>query len=271
MLSVTGSNLEVANINPFRYRSYYYDNETGMYYLQSRYYDPEICRFINCDDVNYIGVTESEISYNPFAYCGNKPVGDSDPNGNVAVSAIIGALFGVAFSVLGFFLSIIIDNFSLLKQSTKKIGDFFKKKIKAHKTEFIIDVIFGAISGALSTTNKHKIISSAIDIIQSLYNSAKDGLSITQTVISLILDLTISNLINTSQSFSKFNFKKVRNESKHIIKNLKKLTKTKIKVITKIITNQIMYYLKSNKTLYKKFVLKYSLQNAISWVKSLAV
>lgn len=132
-------------------------------------------------------------------------------------------------------------------------------------------MIFGAISGALSTTNKHKIISSAIHIIQSLYNRAKDGLSITQAVISLILDLTISNLINTSRSFSKFNFKKVRNESKHIIKNLKKLTKTKIKEITKIITNQIVYYLKSNKTLYKKFVLKYSLQNAASWVKSLAV
>ncbi|MGN1348998.1 MAG: RHS repeat-associated core domain-containing protein [Acutalibacteraceae bacterium] len=52
-----------------------------MYYLQSRYYDPETGRFINCDDVNYIGVTESAISYNPFAYCENSPVNCVDVMG----------------------------------------------------------------------------------------------------------------------------------------------------------------------------------------------
>lgn len=81
VISVTGSNTEIGNLNPFRYRSYYYDSEIGMYYLQSRYYDPEICRFINCDDVNYIGLTESEISYNPFAYCENNAVNRVDPSG----------------------------------------------------------------------------------------------------------------------------------------------------------------------------------------------
>ena len=79
--SISGSNLEIANLNPFRYRSYYYDSDIQMYYLQSRYYDPEVCRFINCDDVNYIGVTESEISYNPFAYCENESVAHRDSDG----------------------------------------------------------------------------------------------------------------------------------------------------------------------------------------------
>ena len=55
-----------------------------MYYLQSRYYDPEICRFINSDDVNYIGATGSEISYNPFAYCENNPVNATDTLGSWA-------------------------------------------------------------------------------------------------------------------------------------------------------------------------------------------
>jgi len=58
----------IGTLNPFRYRSYYYDSDNKMYNLQSRYYDAEVGRFINCDDVNYIGVTESEVSYNPFAY-----------------------------------------------------------------------------------------------------------------------------------------------------------------------------------------------------------
>ena len=79
--SVSGSNLELANLNPFRYRSYYYDSETNLYYLQSRYYDPTVCRFINCDNVNYIGTNDTDISYNPFAYCENEPVNHEDPNG----------------------------------------------------------------------------------------------------------------------------------------------------------------------------------------------
>ena len=89
--SVTGSNVTLGELNPFRYRSYYYDSDIEMYYLQSRYYDPEICRFINCDDVNYIGVTESEVSYNPFAYCLNNPANNVDSNGTLA-QCIIGAM-----------------------------------------------------------------------------------------------------------------------------------------------------------------------------------
>ncbi|MGN0463440.1 MAG: RHS repeat-associated core domain-containing protein [Acutalibacteraceae bacterium] len=80
--SVSGSNLAIANLNPFRYRSYYYDDDIGMYYLQSRYYDPEVGRFINCDDVNYIGYAETINSYNAFAYCENDPVNYSDLYGN---------------------------------------------------------------------------------------------------------------------------------------------------------------------------------------------
>ena len=48
VISATGT---LADINPIRYRGYYYDTETGLYYLQSRYYDPETGRFINADDV----------------------------------------------------------------------------------------------------------------------------------------------------------------------------------------------------------------------------
>ena len=50
--------------NPLRYRGYVYDSETGMYYLQSRYYDPEICRFINENDVLNLGEDGELLSYN---------------------------------------------------------------------------------------------------------------------------------------------------------------------------------------------------------------
>ena len=66
-------NNSVAKLNPFRYRGYYYDTETGFYYLNSRYYDPAIGRFINADDISYIQPTEIN-GLNLFAYCGNNPV-----------------------------------------------------------------------------------------------------------------------------------------------------------------------------------------------------
>ena len=70
----------IANINPFRYRGYYYDTETGLYYLISRYYDPETCRFISADSIEYLD-PETLGGLNLYAYCGNNPVMSIDPDG----------------------------------------------------------------------------------------------------------------------------------------------------------------------------------------------
>ena len=78
ILTATG---ELAEINPLRYRGYYYDNETGFYYLQSRYYDPENHRFINAD--GYASTGQGFIGHNMFAYCLNCPVIYTDPSGHV--------------------------------------------------------------------------------------------------------------------------------------------------------------------------------------------
>ena len=69
----------MAVVNPLQYRGYYHDSETGFYYLQSRYYDPEICRFINAD--SYASTGQSYLGYNTFAYCGNDPVNRTDADG----------------------------------------------------------------------------------------------------------------------------------------------------------------------------------------------
>ena len=71
----------MGNLNPMRYRGYYFDTETGLYYLQSRYYDPKTCRFVNADAV-VSAVGSSIQGYNMFAYCMNNPVNMTDPTGN---------------------------------------------------------------------------------------------------------------------------------------------------------------------------------------------
>ena len=63
------------------YRGYFYDFDTGLYYLRSRYYDPEIGRFVNADDTDYLGKDQSPVSLNLFLYCFNNPITGSDPNG----------------------------------------------------------------------------------------------------------------------------------------------------------------------------------------------
>jgi RHS repeat-associated protein len=71
-------------INPFRYRGYYFDIETGLYYLKARYYDPETGRFINADSIGVFDETRNDINgLNLYAYCANNPVMLHDPTGQL--------------------------------------------------------------------------------------------------------------------------------------------------------------------------------------------
>ena len=87
---------DAASKNPFRYRGYCYDEETGFYYVSSRYYDPEICRFINADDIDVVTATLEELEdKNLYAYCDNNPIMRLDEDGefwNVAAGAIMGGI-----------------------------------------------------------------------------------------------------------------------------------------------------------------------------------
>ncbi len=76
---ITTNTTKVGYKNPYRYRGYRYDNETGLYYLQTRYYNPEWGRFINSDGI--VGRQGKLLSHNMFAYCRNNPVNYYDPDG----------------------------------------------------------------------------------------------------------------------------------------------------------------------------------------------
>ena len=107
LVSTTGSLAgTVGKENPYRYRGYRCDDETGLFYVGSRYYDPEIGRFINADDTDiFFEDQDSILEHNLFAYCFNNPVNMHDPDGYAAANIIGGIVGGVAGAALGVLLA----------------------------------------------------------------------------------------------------------------------------------------------------------------------
>ena len=130
--TIKSNTSNIAAINPFRYRSYYFDSEIGLYYLNARYYDPEIGRFISPDSIEYINAEDIN-GLNFYAYCLNNPVISADPSGRL--SFII--LFAAAF--IGFALSFII---SVVSQAVFNNG-------QVNWVNALIDGAFGAVSSLL--------------------------------------------------------------------------------------------------------------------------
>ena len=129
-LTTTGSLAETLGAqNPLRYRGYVYDTETGLYYLQSRYYNPGWGRFINADSlIDNRGVH----TQNVFAYCGNNPIIRTDGSGNI-FHLVVGALVGAALSGVAKVVSNAIDR----KPLTSGLGR---------------SMLFGALGGALAAS-----------------------------------------------------------------------------------------------------------------------
>jgi len=101
LLSVTGSMASTLGaLNPLRYRGYVYDTETGLYYVSSRYYDPEMGRWINAD--GFVSTGQGFTGNNMFAYCGNNPVLLKDTSGMRHEIAVGGFGYAAPFGSGGF-------------------------------------------------------------------------------------------------------------------------------------------------------------------------
>ena len=103
--NVISSSSHIGNVNPFRYRGYFYDIETGLYYLKTRYYDPVTGRFLNMDSIDYAD-PETINGLNLYAYCGNNPVTNVDPDGHfgiiatLLISVVVGAVISSATEIV---------------------------------------------------------------------------------------------------------------------------------------------------------------------------
>ncbi len=141
----------MAELNPLRYRGYYQDGETGFYYLQSRYYDPAICRFLNAD--SYASTGQSYLGYNAFAYCGNNPINRADADGE---------FWDIVFDVvsLGFSIADVIQNPSDPMAWAGLVGD-------------VVDVAVPFVSGVGEATKAVGALGDAADVIDDAYDTVK--------------------------------------------------------------------------------------------------
>ena len=169
--NINSNYITIANLNPFRYRSYYYDTETGLYYLNSRYYDPQTGRFINADSIDNID-TENLNGFNLYMYCANNPIMLSDEDGDswwkkfwkvvsiIAVVVVVSVVSaGIAAGVAG-----IVGSTSLAMSvgASTFVGGFVVGGINAisqtinnglenvNLLSLGINTFFGSVSGAFS-------------------------------------------------------------------------------------------------------------------------
>ncbi len=234
VLSVTGLNTEIGNLNPFRYRSYYYDIETEFYYLQSRYYDPEVCRFINSDNVNFIGATGTVGSYNAFAYCENSPVNNSDSSGEafgLVQSMAIGALLGI----IELYVVDIIYNLCLGTSPWFAFNSSTK------------DYISAAVDGAISMLNFKKItklLSGVSAGIESIIKNWKKGGKVAVSDLFLsVADAVLMDLLLPGEGLDLSNKIGIIKTSKQKLKTL--VSNRKIRLYKDKICKNVKYIIKN--------------------------
>ena len=131
----------IGHLNPFRYRGYYFDEESGLYYLNNRYYDPETGRFISPDVLSILDETKGQINgLNLYMYCGDNPIMYIDSNGCFAISfgaLLSGILIGVGIGASIGFISAAYSDY-------KDDGILFNGDL----LNYIGSILGGAISGA---------------------------------------------------------------------------------------------------------------------------
>lgn len=120
--------IDIATVNPFRYRSYYYDKETSLYYLQSRYYDAGIGRFISADNPEIVSsaLNTANMSTNKYCYCQNSPSNDTDECGSTAraILKMIGNfIFGFFGGMSGWYLANVTINLAERKENIYEMND----------------------------------------------------------------------------------------------------------------------------------------------------
>ena len=208
----------IASINPFRYRGYY-DIETDMYYLQSRYYDPNTGRFINADTADSLQNNKSVLENNLFTYCQNDPVNESDYTGCLLTSIIKKILTGLFKGFIGQLgMDFISYLYNVLFVNSKATF------IMSSTSEYLKSIASAVISELVDFFGAAKFIIQVFTIVGSYFTKLVKGRMENEDWVNLVIKLAM--LILKTVLLKRLNTKK-----KNELKKLKKYKKRKSKNI----------------------------------------
>ena len=168
--------MSVAHANSFRYRGYYYDEDTKLYYLNARYYSPEWRRFISPDSTDYLD-PETPNGLNLYAYCNNDPINYVDPSGNLGIS--LAALGAIILGVVGAAIGGVVT-YNVAKDNGAEGWDLFGYTM--------LGVLGGGLVGALAGAGLGALITKATGIL---------GFSITKYYILSVKKITVLGNMKT--------------------------------------------------------------------------
>ena len=219
----------IANVNPFRYRSYYFDVEIGLYYLQSRYYDANTGRFVNTDSADVISQSSNIFDCNIYIYCHNNPVNNIDISGafiaQKIAEVILSAVFGMIFQLFTDFAV-----FLVAKLINKKSANF--NPDPGDYVDSALDWAFDSIR--LFPKKKKYIVNFITAMIRAVVSQIVNYISgYGFDLASMFKSVTISALVCAIKALmNKTAYKKIKKLNKGILKG-KKLKNEKIKIKAK--------------------------------------
>ena len=249
------SECQIATINPFRYRGYYYDEEIELYYLQSRYYDADVGRFVNGDSFETISLEYNSKSTNLFSYCHNDPTNNIDISGNVIfttiVKCVLGAIFGLLIQLISDLIEYAVNKYVLKRSAASEfapsspVGDYVGSAVAwalnalspvSKAAKIIVPIIPVGVKHVTNAfCNKFKIRDCLIDL----------GYALVTGIVSVALTNSTSKKLNQLRKYRKKNsrnlaLKATKKQIKYAL-NLKitkvSITLTSLDAITILIFN----------------------------------
>ena len=234
----------IGTLNPFRYRGYCYDEETGLYYLGSRYYDPVTGRFVNADDpALLLSGSVGAIDKNLYAYCDNNPINRIDDGGeywNIVAGAVIGGAISVGMELANQVIS-------------SKIAGEKVNWTEAGKA-IAISAVSGAIGGGMTAAgvpvNIERAVTGAISGLTEAYTQFKNKTELGEGIVDVLttvgMEVFFAGRGNkpTGASYKELmsqnkiiryklknnQYKTIQRGEKELRRNLKRLKQTKIAV-----------------------------------------
>ena len=183
MLNITGSlSASLGKDNPYRFKGYYYDDETRMYYLKSRYYQPEICRFISADTIEVLDCQGDLNDKNLYAYCDNNPVMRVDTGGQIWITLGIMAAGGGIGMVIGAASSAITQymfngEINWKSVGVAAVGGFVSGAVAASPLGLTGQIGVGAAVGAVSYVADCKVNGSVLKVDELAVSAAAGAVS----------------------------------------------------------------------------------------------